>query len=81
MPSQVGPKVYLYDLPPRFQNWGHGPECWSADCVFGGPPVKVQGVEIWGSSQLLGAELRKHESNADVKSDRSVRSDARSPRS
>ena len=80
-PTQVGPKVYVYQLPGRFRNWGQETirrarfkqvfrsvklwcffsssdmqetSCgWEPDCIFGGPPVRVHGVDIWASSQLL----------------------------
>ncbi|CAE7024247.1 Ank3 [Symbiodinium sp. KB8] len=47
-----GPKVYVYELPERFRNGGKDPTCFTADCVFGGPPMMVQGVEIWSSNQF-----------------------------
>lgn len=49
----VGPKVYVYQLPGRFRNWGQETSCgWEPDCIFGGPPVRVHGVDIWASSQF-----------------------------
>eukprot|EP00439_Symbiodinium_sp_Y106_P043455 s2787_g5.t1 len=47
-----GPTVYVYELPERFRNGGKEPTCFTADCVFGGPPMMVQGVEIWSSNQF-----------------------------
>ncbi|CAJ1377549.1 unnamed protein product [Effrenium voratum] len=50
--AEVGPKLYVYELPERFRNWGEDARCWTADCVFGGPPVNVHGVDIWASNQF-----------------------------
>ncbi|CAE7221099.1 GT11 [Symbiodinium natans] len=47
-----GPKVYVYELPERFRNGGKDSACFTVDCVFGGPPMVVQGVEIWASNQF-----------------------------
>eukprot|EP00440_Ansanella_granifera_P045724 gb/GFBE01049531.1/.p1 GENE.gb/GFBE01049531.1/~~gb/GFBE01049531.1/.p1 ORF type:complete len:696 (+),score=118.26 gb/GFBE01049531.1/:1-2088(+) len=46
------PKVYVYELPDKFRNYGRTPDCKSVDCVFGGPPESVLGVDIWSSNQF-----------------------------
>jgi len=51
-PGTHSPRVYVYELPRRFRNGGSLPECFSASCVFGGPPEKVFGVDIWSSNQF-----------------------------
>ena len=50
------PKLYVYDLPSRFQNGGHLEEKrgmpldkWSSDMIFGGPPADVDGFPVWKS--------------------------------
>eukprot|EP00931_Biecheleriopsis_adriatica_P053325 TRINITY_DN31198_c0_g1_i2.p1 TRINITY_DN31198_c0_g1~~TRINITY_DN31198_c0_g1_i2.p1 ORF type:complete len:469 (+),score=79.19 TRINITY_DN31198_c0_g1_i2:115-1521(+) len=46
------PRVYIYELEEKFRNGGKDSDCWTADCVFGGPPENVHGVEIWSSNQF-----------------------------
>ena len=57
--QQKKPKVYVYDLPSRFQNdsmpfppWHDSanqlpPEKWTTDLVFEGPPGDVEGYPVW----------------------------------
>ena len=57
--QQKKPKVYVYELPSRFQNqskafppWHDSsnqlrPEQWTSDLVFEGPPDNVEGYPVW----------------------------------
>ena len=46
-----GPWVYVYNISDKFRNDGQDDVCWTENCVFGGPPVQVHGVDIWSSHQ------------------------------
>ena len=62
--QQKQPKVYVYELPSRFQNkslrlgWHNfgnhkQPEHWTSDLVFGGPPHDAEGYSVWTSNTFL----------------------------
>ena len=69
-PVAPGPLLYVYELPERFRNGGKDPDCWTEDCIFGGPPEIVHGIEIWSSSQF---HMPRHVYHRFLKSSRRTR--------
>ena len=52
-PHAKGPLVYIYHLNNTFRNGGKGHDCvHRIDCVFGGPPDVVRGLQTWRSGMF-----------------------------